>query len=116
MSLETLLAASLFAFVTSITPGPNNAMLLASGVNHGFVKTIPHLFGINLGFPVMLLVLGLGLNEVFAAFPLLPKVMYVAGTIYLLYLAWLLASSGSLDEAGTAVRRPMTFIEAAAFQ
>lgn len=116
MTLETLVAASVFAFVTSITPGPNNAMLLASGVNHGFLRTIPHLLGINLGFPAMLLAIGLGLSEAFAAFPVLHQILQIGGTIYLLYLAWLLASAGPLDGGSTVVRRPMTFLQAAAFQ
>jgi threonine/homoserine/homoserine lactone efflux protein len=116
MTLEALIAASMFAFVTSITPGPNNAMLLASGVNHGFVRTIPHLLGINLGFPAMLLAIGLGLSEIFAAFPVLHQILQIVGTTYLLYLAWMLASAGPLDDGSAVVRRPMTFLQAAAFQ
>lgn len=115
MSLDAFLALLLYAFVTSITPGPNNLMLLASGVNFGFVRTIPHMFGIGIGFLVLLLAVGLGLGALLTAFPSLHIALKVAGGAYLLYLAWRIAMSRSMGQ-GAAGGRPMTFLQAAAFQ
>ncbi len=120
MPLETILAFSLFAFVTSITPGPNNLMLLASGVNFGFRKTVPHIFGISSGFLVLVLAVGFGLGEVFTRFPLAYEILKWTGVIYLLYLAWNIANSDppsdkASDEKSIAAK-PMSFIGAAAFQ
>jgi len=116
MSLEAFLALLIYAFVTSITPGPNNLMLLTSGVNFGIVRTIPHMLGISVGFLVLLLAVGFGLGAVLAAFPALHTVLKVAGAAYLLYLAWKIAMSRSLSGKGEAEARPMRFIDAAAFQ
>lgn len=115
MSADLFLALIVFAFVTSITPGPNNFMLLASGVNFGFWRTLPHMCGIGVGFFTLLLGVGLGLGAVLTAYPQLHLALKVAGGAYLLYLAWKIAMSRSLGEkeGGT---RPMTFLEAAAFQ
>jgi threonine/homoserine/homoserine lactone efflux protein len=115
MSADLFLALVVFAFVTSITPGPNNLMLLASGVNFGFVRTIPHMLGIGAGFFSLLIGVGLGLGAVLTAYPQLHLALKIAGGAYLLYLAWKIAMSRSLGEkeGGT---RPMTFLEAAAFQ
>ncbi|MCE1235152.1 MAG: LysE family translocator [Hyphomicrobiales bacterium] len=115
MSLDLLLAFSLYAFVSSITPGPNNTMLLASGVNHGLVRTVPHLVGVNLGFAFLMTMVGLGLGGLFRAVPIAHDVLRWAGAAYLLRLAWLIARSGDPDAEGKA-RPPMTFLEAAAFQ
>lgn len=110
-----MLAFAGFAFVSSITPGPNNAMLLASGVNYGFRRTVPHIAGISLGCMAMLVLVGLGLGQVFAAVPLIYGVLRYAGAAYLLWLAWTIAGAGPM--AGRkAGGRPMTFWQAAAFQ
>lgn len=116
MSAEVFLALLGYAFVTSITPGPNNLMLLASGVNFGFIRTIPHMLGVGIGFFVMLLAVGFGLGAVFTAFPALHLVLKVLGSAYLLYLAWRIATTRSLAKEGKAGTVPMTFLEAAAFQ
>ncbi|MBZ9675935.1 LysE family translocator [Mesorhizobium sp. ES1-1] len=116
MSLESFLALLVYAFVTSITPGPNNLMLLASGVNFGIARTVPHMLGISIGFLVLLLAVGFGLGAVLAAFPALHNALKIAGGAYLLYLAWKIAMSRSLSGRGEADARPMRFIEAAAFQ
>jgi threonine/homoserine/homoserine lactone efflux protein len=115
MKPETLLALSIFAFVTSVTPGPNNMMLLASGVNFGIRRTIPHMLGIAAGFTAMLLVVGLGLGAIVTAVPAVLVALKVASAAYMLWLAWRLATSGSFG-AGTGPARPMRFIEAAGFQ
>ncbi|WP_421912428.1 LysE family translocator [Mesorhizobium sp.] len=116
MSPDAFLALLVYAFVTSITPGPNNFMLLASGVNFGFVRTIPHMLGIGIGFLVLLLAVGFGLGAVLTAFPALHTGLKIAGGVYLLYLAWKIAMSRSLGGKGEAKAQPMRFIDAAAFQ
>ena len=115
MSADLLAALVAFAFVTSITPGPNNLMLLASGVNFGFRRTLPHMLGVGLGFVVMVIGVGLGLGRVFEMYPSVYVALRVIGVAYLLWLAWALARSGPIGE-GAHRGRPMTFIEAAAFQ
>jgi threonine/homoserine/homoserine lactone efflux protein len=116
MSPETFTALVVFAFVTSITPGPNNFMLLASGVNFGFRRTIPHMLGIGAGFATLLVAVGLGLGAMLTAYPQLHLALKVAGSTYLLYLAWRIAMSRSIGEKGEGARRPMSLLEAAAFQ
>lgn len=110
-----MLAFASFAFVSSITPGPNNAMLLASGVNYGFRRTVPHIAGISLGCVAMLILVGFGLGEVFAAVPSIYVVLRYAGAAYLLWLAWNIAQAGPMTVGG-AGGQPMTFWQAAAFQ
>lgn len=116
MSSDTFAALIAYAFVTSITPGPNNLMLLASGVNFGFRRTIPHMLGIGIGFTVLLLCVGLGLGALLTAFPQLHTALKLAGGAYLLYLAWRIAMSGGPGQGRQAKGRPMRFLEAAAFQ
>ena len=115
-SLDLLIAFVLFAFVSSITPGPNNTMLLASGVNFGVRRSVPHALGVSVGFMVMVLAVGLGLGEVFKAWPALYTVLRYAGAGYLLYLAWKIATSGPVGTASTAEPKPIGFWAAAAFQ
>ena len=115
MNTELLTALALFAFVTSITPGPNNLMLMASGANYGFRRTIPHMLGIGIGFTVMLLLVGAGLIRVFDEWPLAHDVLKVVSVAYLLWLAWKIATATGPAE-GRAGGRPMTFLQAAAFQ
>lgn len=116
MPLDTFLALLVYAFVTSVTPGPNNFMLLASGVNFGFTRTIPHMLGIGIGFLVLLLAVGFGLGAVLTAVPMLHNGLKVAGSVYLLYLAWKIASSRSMGGKGEERAQPMRFLDAAAFQ
>lgn len=109
---------ALFAFVTSVTPGPNNMMLLASGVNHGIRLTLPHMLGISCGHFVMLLAVGLGLGELFTQIPVVYTVMKIIGFAYMIYLAWGVAKSGPPESQDTAVigAKPLSFLGAAAFQ
>ena len=86
--MELLFALALFCAVTLFTPGPNNLMLMSSGLNFGFRRGVPHLLGVTLGFTVMVLIVGLGLGAVFAQWPLLYTGLKYAGAAYLLYLAW----------------------------
>ncbi|PRF98461.1 LysE family translocator [Burkholderia ambifaria] len=115
LTLSALPAGMLFALVTSITPGPNNTMLLASGVNFGFRRTMPHLFGISIGVAILMLCVGFGLGEAFRRMPLLYTILEIASVAYLLYLAWRIGTSGEVKAQG-AKPRPMTLLEAAAFQ
>ncbi|MEO9338071.1 LysE family translocator [Mesorhizobium sp. SB112] len=116
MSSETLFALIAYAFVTSITPGPNNFMLLASGVNFGFWRTVPHMLGIGVGFLILLLAIGFGLGALLTAFPALHLALKIAGGAYLLCLAWKIAMSRSMGKSGDNNAQPMTFLQAAAFQ
>lgn len=115
MPLDRFLALVLFAFTTSITPGPNNMMLFASGVNFGFRQTIPHMFGIGAGFLALLLGVGFGLGAVLHTAPTLYTALKFAGGAYLVWIAWKIATSRSLSEAKGSVK-PMSFLAAAAFQ
>lgn len=116
MSAESFVALVAFAFVSSITPGPNNFMLLASGVNFGFRRTIPHMVGIGVGFFSLLIGVGFGLGALLEAYPQLHTTLKFAGGAYLLWLAFKIARSRSMSSGGTGRDRPMTFLEAAAFQ
>jgi threonine/homoserine/homoserine lactone efflux protein len=115
MTTELLLAFMAYAFVTSITPGPNNTMLLVSGANFGFGPTVPHLLGVAFGFSAMVLAVGLGVGSIFVLFPPLHAILRYGGALYLLYLAWKIATSGGLG-GGDAAARPMRFLQAVAFQ
>ncbi|NUS71181.1 MAG: LysE family translocator [Ensifer adhaerens] len=115
MQADTLLALFLFAFTTSITPGPNNMMLFASGVNFGFVRTIPHMLGIGAGFFLLLIAVGFGLGALLHSVPVVYTALKFAGGAYLIWIAWKIGTSRSLSE-GKASAQPMTFIGAAAFQ
>jgi threonine/homoserine/homoserine lactone efflux protein len=105
----------LFAIATCITPGPNNTMILASGLNYGVRASLPHLFGINIGFPLMVLAVGAGIGGLFVAFPILGDILKVVGSAYLLYLAWRIATAGPPSGDGEG-GRPLTFTHAALFQ
>jgi threonine/homoserine/homoserine lactone efflux protein len=113
--MELIFAITLFAFSSGITPGPNNIMLMTSGVNFGIKPSLPHLAGICLGFPCMVLAIGLGLSTIFQTYPALHLVIKVLGVTYLLYLSWLIANSSNKIE-GKQLSRPFSFIQAAAFQ
>ena len=104
-----------FAFVSSITPGPNNLMLMASGANFGFQRTIPHMLGISVGHSFMVALMGLGLGQVFEAYPTARMILQIASSAYLLYLAWKIANAAPPRE-GEAQGKPFTFLQAAAFQ
>ncbi len=116
MPLDILLALVTFAFVMTLTPGPNNIMLAASGVNFGFARTIPHMAGVSIGFVVLLLACGTGLGLVFAAVPSLQLALKIAGAAYMLWLAFKVATAHQVRDNGGGPARPFTFWQAAAFQ
>jgi threonine/homoserine/homoserine lactone efflux protein len=116
MSHELLLALTAFAFVSSITPGPNNLMLMTSGANFGFVRTLPHAAGVTLGIVPMVLLIGFGAERVFAAFPFAHVILQALCTAYLLYLAWKIATAAPVADEGQALAKPMSFTQAALIQ
>ena len=116
MSIDQLLAFCAFAAIASITPGPNNTMILASGLNYGFMRSLPHLLGICLGFTFMVFATGLGLHAVFVQFPMLQVILKYVGALYLLWLAWNLARTAPMTADELSASRPMSFAGAAAFQ
>jgi threonine/homoserine/homoserine lactone efflux protein len=117
LSPDLMAALVLFAFVTSVTPGPNNMMLLASGVNHGFSQTIPHMLGISFGFGGMIVAVGLGIGQIFTLYPQTYLALKVISVVYMLWLSWKIATSRPLSSDGQeVVGKPMTFLGACAFQ
>ncbi len=115
MTFDLLLSAAAFCLAGSMTPGPNNVMLLASGVNYGFARTLPHVAGVIGGYGFLLLVLGAGLGNLFTAFPAAHMALKVAGGLYLLWLAWKIATAGPAEAPGGG-GQPLTFLQAALFQ
>lgn len=113
---ELVLPVAVFAVSMSITPGPNNVMVTASGANFGYRRSVRHLLGIGIGFPVMVAAVGLGLGGVFGAVPQVHVVLKYAGSAYILWMAWKIATAGGMSRAGQQPGRPLTFLQAAAFQ
>jgi len=104
-----------FGVIAAITPGPNNVMLTTTGLNFGVRRGIPHLLGICIGFPVMLALIGLGFGTLFQLYPVLHEIIKIIGIVYLLYLAWKIASSsGGISTVSQS--RPINFWQSAAFQ
>ncbi len=116
MSQDLFLSLLTFAFVSAMTPGPNNTMLMASGVNFGFERTRPHILGVVIGFTIMILAVGLGVGRVFALYPPLYAVLRVVSVGYLLWLAWRIGTAGATNPIVGEEAQPMTFLEAALFQ
>ena len=115
MELTHLLSLISFALISSATPGPNNIMLMTSGANIGFYRTIPHMLGIILGFTIMLTLVGFGLMQLFSNFPLLQTILQWASLLYLLYLAYKIATSSTVNN-GEQSYQAMSFLAAANFQ
>ena len=115
--IDALIALALFAFVSSVTPGPNNLMLLSSGTRFGFRRTIPHMLGVALGFVLMIVLVGLGLAQLFVLYPTVQMALRLVSVVYLLFLAWKIATAPPLAaDGGAASGKPMSFLQAAAFQ
>ncbi len=115
MPLDLFAALVVFAFVMAFTPGPNNILLAASGVNFGFTRTIPHMAGVTFGFFILLAACAAGLGLVFTAVPVLHVALKVVGAAYMLWLAYKVATAHLSGDA-KAPGRPFTFLQAAAFQ
>ena len=122
MSIEIITALAVFTLAGSITPGPNNLMLLTSGATFGFRRSVPHISGVIIGFLLLVILVGLGLMQVFAAFPASYVALKYASIAYLLFLVWKIATAAPPDaDAGADAEsprksRPLTFWQAALFQ
>ncbi len=118
MNIEIIIALMTFAFVGSVTPGPNNLMLMASGINYGFQRTVPHMLGIGVGFIVMLVLVGLGLGQIFTLYPPLYTALKIISIAYLSYLAWKIATAAAPDSTSATAEsgKPFSFLQAALFQ
>ena len=118
MSLELIIAVSLFTFVAAVTPGPNNIMIMASGMNYGVRASMPHYCGICFGFPVMLASVGLGLQTIFLRLPILHDIIKFLGIVYLVYLAWKIAQFKPANDTknGNTQAQPLTFMASVLFQ
>jgi len=115
MALALLFPLLLFSFVASITPGPNNIMIMSSGLHFGIKKSLPHYLGICIGFPTMVLLAGMGVGILFTTFPFLHQWIKMIGAIYMLYLAWQIAVSHVKMHKHTRTK-PLTFLQAFLFQ
>lgn len=116
MIQQALLPLVAFAFVSSITPGPNNLMLMASGANFGLRRTVPHMLGVGVGFVVLIILVGIGLVQLFDVWPAAYTILKVLSIGYMLWLAWKIGSSGTAPKSVEAGARPLSFLQAAAFQ
>ncbi|MEM9097616.1 MAG: LysE family translocator [Pseudomonadota bacterium] len=116
MQQDLLTALAVYAFATSMTPGPNNVMLMTSGVNFGFRRTIPHMSGVVIGFAVMIIAVGMGLAGIFYSWPPAHQILLVISVAYLCWLAWRIATQPTDVLAPGEAARPMSLLEAAAFQ
>ena len=105
-----------FAVSTTITPGPNNVMVTASGANFGYRRTLRHILGISLGFPVMVVAVGLGLGGLFQTLPEVHIVLKFLGCAYILWMAWKIAAADGMGGTGARPGKPFTFLQAAGFQ
>ena len=113
--LQTLIPLAVFAFVSSITRGPNNIMLTSSGIRHGFTRSIPHMLGITIGFGILLAMCAAGVGSLVLAMPQIHLLLKVLGSAYLLYLAWQLRSMAFAQSENNQAR-PMSLFGAALFQ
>jgi threonine/homoserine/homoserine lactone efflux protein len=113
---QLFVALVVFGAVMAFTPGPNNVMVLSSGLTYGFRRTLPHIAGIAIGVSFMVAATGLGLGAIFIAYPVLQTILKYAGIAYLTYLAFVIAMSGSVAPGQDNQRGPMTFWAAVLFQ
>ncbi len=116
MFFNEYLAMATFALVMAFTPGPNNIMLAASGVNFGFMRSVPHLAGVIVGFALLVVACGVGLGLIFNAAPALQLALKIAGGVYMLWLAFKVATAHRSDSEGVSLARPLTFWQAWLFQ
>lgn len=116
MNVELLTALVAFAFVSSITPGPNNLMLMSSGANFGVWRTLPHMLGVGFGFAFMLILVGTGLIKIFEQYPLSYDLLKITSLIYLIYLSVKIALSAPQMSKTKSRRTPISFFQAALFQ
>ncbi len=111
-----IISITSFALASTMTPGPNNIMLLSSGLTFGYKRTIPHALGINFGFPIMVICVGLGVGKLFEVFPFIYTILKVVGISYLLWMAWHIANTKGVPNTENKKDKPLTFLQAALFQ
>ena len=111
-----LVSIFMFSFATSMTPGPNNIMLLSSGLTFGYKRTIPHILGVVIGFPLMTIFVGLGLGEFFKIYPFAFTILKIVGILYLLWLAWKIANSTPKFKENDEDSKPLKFMPIVLFQ
>ncbi len=116
MNYDLFPALAMFALVSSITPGPNNLMLMASGANFGFKRTLPHMLGVGLGFTLMVMLVGIGIIQLFDLYPITYKILKYVSIVYLFFLAFKIATSSISIDDNKAKTKPMTFMQAVFFQ
>jgi threonine/homoserine/homoserine lactone efflux protein len=116
MTLELFAGLFVMAGTAAYTPGPNNTLLMASGMNHGLRQTWPMILGVGLGFPLMIGLIGLGLGRVFETVPQLYAILKYCGALYMLYLAWKIATSRPGPENDANAARPLGFVQMCLFQ
>jgi threonine/homoserine/homoserine lactone efflux protein len=116
MNYDILPALMMFALVSSITPGPNNLMLMASGANFGFRRTLPHMLGVGIGFTLMVILVGVGIMQIFDLFPLSYDLLKYLSIGYLFFLAYKIATADTSFKNLKAKSKPMTFMQAVLFQ
>jgi threonine/homoserine/homoserine lactone efflux protein len=110
------LALFIFAAIAAWTPGPNNTLLMASGVNHGFRQTMPLILGVAIGFPFMIGMVGIGLGKIFDVYPVLYTILKYAGAAYMLWLAYKIATSKRPEDGDLQRSPPLTFMQGSLFQ
>jgi len=115
-TLTMIVSITSFALASTMTPGPNNIMLLSSGLTFGYKRTIPHALGVNLGFPVMVICVGLGIGKLFEVFPFVYTALKVVGISYLFWMAWHIANTKGSPVTQNKNDKPFTFFQAALFQ
>jgi threonine/homoserine/homoserine lactone efflux protein len=115
MTLQLFFGLFVFAGIAAFTPGPNNALLMAAGMNYGFRRSVPMILGVVVGFPMMIGLVGLGLGGIFKVYPLLYTILKYAGAAYMLYLAWKIATSRPNNDTSIATK-PLSFLQMCLFQ
>ena len=116
VTLDIIMALMLFAFASSVSPGPNNLMLMSSGANFGFRKTLPHLIGVGLGFVLMLVLVGMGIMQVFDLYPASYLILKWCSVIYLIYLSYKVATAAQPKNSNSNNVKPFSFVQAVLFQ
>lgn len=115
-TFSMLLSIATFTFSTVMTPGPNNIMLLSSGLTFGYKRTLPHILGVMLGFPMMVVLVGFGMGVIFDKYPFILSVLKIVGFFYLLWMSYKIATNISIYEVKDREGKPFSFLQAAAFQ
>ena len=115
-TFDLLVSIFMFSFATSLTPGPNNIMLLSSGLTFGYKRTIPHILGVVIGFPLMTICVGLGLGKFFQLYPYSFTILKFIGIVYILWLAWKIANSSPKFKENDESSEPLRFIPIVLFQ